>query len=743
MTKAGIKSFSVRQYELLNEQVRAIAKKNGISCTDGEIENTAYFWYYRLTALRVMEAWGVDTGDRLFSGETVGLRGLLEEKCRSLSELMPCAFDSAGELELQLMPEEMAEQGGLIAELRELFSDEEIRGEVQLMSWFCQFWNSSKKERINLGLKRGSRITHEDIPAATQIFTPEWIVRYLVQNTLGRMWAGSENGTAMPGWEYYIKSGESSGDRISPKQLTVLDPCMGSGNMLLYAFDLLMDIYLSCGYSEKAAARSIIENNLFGLELDRRAYQIAIFSVLLKASAYDETILTNGVKPNFAYFPELTGERAKKLPDEVRESLKEFVDCPSAGSLVRVAVDTPVYTGDSVEAHELLRAHKILAGQYSAVVTNPPYMGAADMSSSLLEYVKKYYHNFRADLFSAFIYRCAELVQPGGMTGFLTPIVWMFIQSYSKLRLWLFGTKTLTSLVQFEYSAFDDATVPLCAFTVSDTSTGETGVYIRLTDFRGGMEVQRTMTLKAVADRKCGYVYEADSRRFMEIPGAPAAYWVSGRVFELYLTYPPLSSISAPRKGNSTSDNSRFLRKWFEVGIDGINRGCKKIVREETRIKRWFPYNKGGGYRKWYGFNDYIIDWYDDAAEIRSIPSSVIANYNYFMLPGLTWSTLTSGRFSIRWFDEGYIFDNGGCCIFDTGEKREYICALLNSKVFAYVFSELNPTLNYQSGDVARFPFIYRPSERIDELAKECVRLSKEDYDSFETSMDFKKNPLI
>jgi hypothetical protein len=269
------------------------------------------------------------------------------------------------------------------------------------------------------------------------------------------------------------------------------------------------------------------------------------------------------------------------------------------------------------------------------------------------------------------------------------------------------------------------------------------GIYYQLTGFRGGFDIQRQKLLEALSDRECGYVYETSAAEFEKIPNAPAAYWVSSRVRGLYSKYPPLGSIAAPRKGNSTSDNDRFLRLWYEVDKNKMNIGSTAIYREDTLKRRWFPYNKGGGYRKWYGFNDYLIDWYDDAAEIRKIPTAVIANYQYFTKPGLTWSTVTSGSFSIRQFGEGYIFDNGGCCIFELGEKKDYICALLNSKVFAYIFGQLNPTLNFQSGEVAKFPFIYESSEEVDRLSAECTAISKAEYDSFETSRDFKRHPLI
>ena len=294
-----------------------------------------------------------------------------------------------------------------------------------------------------------------------------------------------------------------------------------------------------------------------------------------------------------------------------------------------------------------------------------------------------------------------------------------------------------------EYSAFEEATVPICSFVLQNKKADEQGLYFRLSDFKGGMEVQRQKVLEAIANPDCGYFYEAQQSNFSKIPGSPVAYWVSDNLIRCYQNGIPLGEIAAPRKGNSTSDNNRFLRIWFEVDIHTENFGCRELKRELTIEKRWFPYNKGGGYRKWYGYNEYMIDWYDDAAAIRAIKTAVIANYQYFMKPGLTWSTVTSGGFSLRKFGYGYIFDNGGCCIFDLGSRTNYILGLMNSIVFKYIFGQSNPTINSQSGEVAKFPVIFLLNTRVDDYVEQNVISSKNDWDSYETSWDFKKHPLI
>ena len=600
------------------------------------------------------------------------------------------------------------------------------KNNVQLIGRLYQYFNSDAKEAALSGLKRNVKVGAENISAATQIFTPDWIVRYMTENSLGQALAAS-CGLDTSDLLYYIRC-ETAAAPCAPEDITFLDPCMGSGNILVAAFDLFMKLYTSKGYSPLEAARLTLTQNIFGLDIDSRMRRMSHFALIMRAAEYAPEILECDIELNLWDTEDLTGEG---------DFLRQFESSELYGSLLRPTVPPETQNTKAAKVYELLNR------KYDAVVTNPPYLSCGNMSTQLLSFIKTNYPDSRADLFSAFIQRCTELAKPEGYLGFLTPYVWMFIQSYEKLRRMMFTERTLQSLVQFEYSAFEEATVPVCAFTLLNRKTNSSGIYFRLTEFRGGLEVQREKLLEAIASQDCSYTFRADAEDFTKLPNAPAAYWLSPTVKELFKEYPPLGSIAAPRKGNSTSDNDRFLRLWFEVDKNRLNLDSTSIDRAETCKRRWFPYNKGGGYRKWYGFNDYVIDWFDDGAEIRAIPTAVVANYRYFTKAGLTWSTLTSGKLSIREFGNGYIFDNGGCCIFDLEDKKEFICAMLNSKVFAYIFGQLNPTLNFQSGEVAKFPVIYKKSAEADRLAAECVEISKADYDSFETSRDFKKHPLI
>ena len=604
--------------------------------------------------------------------------------------------------------------------------DDSWKNNVQLIGRLYQYLNSGAKEAALSGLKRNVKVGADNISAATQIFTPDWIVRYMTENTLGQVLA-RDCGFDVSKLPYHIPR-ETEKLPCAPEDITFLDSCMGSGNILVAAFDLFMELYISRSYDRLEAAKLCLSRNIFGLDIDSRMRRMSHFALIMRAADYAPEILDCDVNLNLCDTAELYSED---------DFSRQFKDSELYGSLIRPTVPPTEHNSKAAKVYELLTR------KYDAVVTNPPYLSCGNMSSQLLSFIKANYPDSRADLFSAFIQRCTELAKPDGYLGFLTPYVWMFIQSYEKLRRMLFTERTLESLVQFEYSAFEEATVPVCAFTLLNQKAAGKGVYFRLTDFRGGLEVQRAKLLEAISAPNCSYRFTVVADEFSKLPNAPAAYWLSDNVRELFTKYPPLGSIAAPRKGNSTSDNDRFLRLWFEVDKNKLNLGSTCIDKTETLIKRWFPYNKGGGYRKWYGFNDYVIDWYDDGAEIRAIPTAVVANYRYFTKAGLTWSTLTSGKFSIREFGNGYIFDNGGCCIFDLGDKKNFICALLNSKVFAYIFGQLNPTLNFQSGEVAKFPVIYKRSALADKLAAECVEISKAEYDSFETSRDFKKHPLI
>ena len=730
-------------------------------------------------------------GDKLFNL-------LFIKVCNDLSKVLPQLFEAEDDYTELLLNISYTDRDGLIYKLVHDIPEEdfniEMGGQVEIIGWLYQYYNTEPKNETFALLKKNVKITKERIPSATQLFTPDWIVRYMVENSLGRMWVqGHPNDFLKSQWKYYLEEAEQEESvkaelakireqyaQLQPEDIKVIDPCMGSGHILVYAFEVLMQIYTQMGYAEKEAAISILENNLYGLDIDERAFQLAYFAVMMKARQYHKFILkkqvqchiypiveSNGVKvEQLQYFGAKLDEFSKNSAmQEMHGLIKDMHDAKEYGSIITVenynwellkqfvaefdaSSQMDLFATYGIEKtqqllKDLVAVGEILGQKYEIVVTNPPYMGSANMNTKLNEYVKKKYSDYKSDFFSTFIVRASKMTNKEGYCGFFTPYVWMFIQSYEKLRNYLYSSATIETLIQFEYSAFEEATVPVCTFTFKNAYVKKKGCYLRLVDFRGGMDVQRQKTLEALKNHSCGFYYEQFSDNFSKIPGAPIAYWISKNVLFIYKNGKMLGHLVSPRKGNSTSNNAKFLRLWYEVDNQKMNLCSSEITKESSILKRWYPYNKGGGYRKWYGNNEYLVDWYDDACEIRKIPTAVIANYQYFMKPGLTWSTVSSSNFSIRWFDEGFIFDNGGCCIFDLCDKRKYILALLNSKVFKYIFGQLNPTLNFQSGEVAKFPVIYKISNLIDNISYNCVMLSKNDWDSFETSWDFQKHPLM
>lgn len=535
-----------------------------------------------------------------------------------------------------------------------------------------------------------------------------------------------------------------------------------------------MQIYESYGHSQRDAAKSILENNIFGLDIDNRAYQLSYFALMMKARYYNRRILDGSQKAQVYSIQESNSINRTQLDfcganlsDFERNTAKlqamklieTFVDAKEYGSILNVEPmnwellnrfvdDVDFGSQMSLEAigieetqkkiRVIIQIAEVMERKYDVVVTNPPYMGASSMSAKLSEFLKNYNSTSKSDLFAAFIDKGCRYAKINGFNSMVTMQSWMFLSSYEKLRESILNKLTINNLMHMDNM-------------VMGIAFGTSATVIRNTSCKDYKGTYNHVSFKDIDKNNKPFEFpirrnriaQVSSRMFSTIPGAPVAYWVSHNLLNVYHNGKPLGEIAAPRKGNSTSNNDKFLRIWHEVDTGKINFDAKVINRDESKKRRWYPYNKGGGFRKWYGLNEYLIDWFDDAKDIRAIKTAVIANYQYFMKPGLTWSTVTSGDFSIRWFDEGFIFDNGGCCIFELGSKRHYLLGLLNSKVFKYIFGQLNPTLNFQSGEVAKFPILLTDNTKIDDFVDDNVRYSKDDWDSFEKSWDFKRHKLI
>jgi type II restriction/modification system DNA methylase subunit YeeA len=780
------------------------------------IDEAAYTWFNRLAALRYMEvhaflpqkvrvltpALGGGEPEVLSKAHTLSFasfpkseivalkmdgtrdeelyRRLILATCESLHDNLPLLFPSIQEdLEL-LLPENLLRKGSLLDWFTSGLPDDEWQ-EIEVLGWLYQYYISELKSEY---MARKTAYKKEEIPAVTQLFTPKWIVQYLVHNSLGRSWLlhHPESGlkAKMP---YYIEPAQQepeveaelkrlfSGD-LNPEDIKLLDPAMGSGHILVTAYEVLREIYLERGYQKQQCARLILEKNLWGLDIDLRATEIACFALIMKAREDDPSILSSGsgLRLNLLSFRDCTPAERTDIIQNLAASPDQKVDLTAILSLfeqgtlfgsliqipealteklpalaqwlVKIANSSELLASKAAEsALVFVRLAQVLGQKYDQVVSNPPYMGNKFLSPKLRAFLNERYSGYEKDLFSAFIIRNLQFAQNEGQLGFMSPFVWMFISSYQELRNSIINEELLTSLIQLEYSGFDGATVPICTFTLQRTKVRRyRGSFIRLANFKGS-ENQAPRTLEAIRNPSCSWFYTVQADQFKIIPGSPIAYWVKQKVREIFNLHKPLGDYASPRKGNTTTDNNRFLRFWSEVESIKQGIGYKNVDDFNAKKKTWIPYNKGGGYRKWYGMNEFFVNWKDSGKEIRAIPHSVIANESFFFEPGLTWSTVTSSNFSIRAFSNGFIFDNGGCCVFGNKEMLRAMLCFMNSIVFTKLYSEINPTLNFQSGEVAKVPFI--PIKSNETQYNNFVSISKFDWDAFETSWDFQALPWL
>lgn len=812
------------------------------------MEEVAYTWFNRFIALRFMEVNGyLPSHVRVFTDEdnafkpqilteaiNLEVAGLDMEKvyalkdtndndglfkyliivqCNALSPILPRMFQRIADYTELLFPDNLLRDGSAIEQMIKLIPAADWKDAVQIIGWLYQYYNTEPKDKVFADLKKNIKITKENIPAATQLFTPDWIVRYMVENSLGRLWleghpdvkdqflpTEAEQSAYVSGnrdlkntkWHYYLEEAEQEPEvqaqlaeirkeyaTLTPEQLKVIDPCCGSGHILAYMFDVLMQIYEAYGHTSREAVRSIVENNIYGLDIDDRAAQLAYFAVMMKARQYDRRFFAHPIQPNVyviqesnwigGAFPFDMGEflHSKEHQETLNYLIDAFQDAKEYGSILQL--EQRDYSG-FIEAWELTASQtaeeiglllwydaikdaipefaKIaiaLTQKYQVVCTNPPYMGTSNMNSKLSDFIKTNYTDYKSDFFSAFFVRCSQLASPTGILGFFSPYVWMFIQSYEKWRNLLCLQKTVETLIQFEYSAFEEATVPVCTFVFSNYHVNKRGCYLRLTDFRGGMEVQRKKTLEAIANHDCGYYYEQSTDNFSKIPGAPIAYWASQKALLAYHN-PNMDSIAQPRHGLATSDNDRFLKLWHEIDVNkaSLQERCRKD-------KKWFPMSKGGSFRRWYGNLEWVINYEDDGKEIKDYAISIykcssrtIQNTQFYFQEGLTWSALTSGGFSVRWQEKGALFGSGGYCAFVVDSLIFYVLALLNSKVTSAFAQFVSPTLNYEVGHIKTIPVVVtKNSQIVTDYALNNISLSRSDWDSFETSWDFQCHPLV
>ena len=783
------------------------------------IEAIAYTWFNRFVAMRYMELHGYfDHGYRVLSHpdgqsrpeildhaadvELPGLdrtkvvelkldgtkdeelfRLLLKAQCNALNKAMPFLFDPIGSETELLLPANLLHTDSLIRQMVESI-DESAWGQIEIIGWLYQFYISEKKDQVI-----GKVVKSEDIPAATQLFTPNWIVKYMVQNSLGAQWLATYPHSPLRGqMEYYIEPAEQTDEvkaqlaaitpsALNPEELTLIDPACGSGHILVEAYELFKAIYLERGYRQRDVAQMILEKNLFGLDIDGRAAQLTGFALMMKGRADDRRLFERGVTLNVMALVNSAGFDAERLAIGVELSdyglksgdlteMRQLFKCATTfGSLIQVPKNleakipalrklsswkTPKgITQDwtLIEAlnhlHPLSRQAAMLASQYDAVVANPPYIGGKYMNSLMRTFAKDNFPRSKSDLFAVSTERFMGFAKPTGLVGLMTPFTWMFLKSYEELRVLLLKTKTLCSLIQPEYHAFfDSAYVPVCTFVVQCCHTSDfNATFIKLSDFYGA-DLQPQKTIEAIDNPNCGWLYRAKPDDFKQIPGSPLAFWVSNRMLRLFAGPTALNDVALLREGIHTGDNPRFLRLWQEVAETRTNRSASSYDDLDKTNLKWVPYNKGGLFRRWFGNNEWVIA-FDSASrtQMASLRSHVRPSEGIYFKRGATWSAVTSGRFSLRYFPNGFLFDQKGQVL--VTDDLYHIMGLLNSDLYGQLSKVLMPTLDYTCGGVRRLPFLGEARSKIAEVSEQAVAISRRDWDSYERSWDFQSLPIL
>lgn len=715
-------------------------------------------------------------------------RYLLIHQCNALGTALPTVFGHISEDIGLLLPSKLLTENSVLDDLITMIDEEEWKN-VEIVGWLYQFYVSEEKDAFfeNKSKKAGK----EDIGPATQLFTPRWIVQYMVDNSLGRYWLESHpDENFQQSLDYYLEDAEQSEEveaqleilkepAVDVENIKFLDPSCGSGHILVYAFEVFHKIYVSRGYRERKIPQKILQNNLFGLDIDKRAAQLATFAVVMKAREYDRRLFNRDLHTNIFSIEESNhieeqhivtfSNGNEKLEKELTSLVTVFEDAKLYGSIIQVPkidielieeqmefirneAEINVFYSELIEyifpiIEDLINQYKILSDQFEIVVTNPPYLNRFDFK--LKKYVNTYFGDYKKDLFSVFIYVCSQLTSSNGYNGFMTPFVWMFISSYEKLRQYLINQKSITNLIQMEYSAFKDATVPLCTFVIKNDNNSLVGHYVRLSDFKGGMTVQEEKYLDVINNNTLDYLYEFNQTDFSKIPGSPIAYWANNNAINAFFKHKNFDEEYITRAGMITGNNDLFVRFWFEVEVFkfGIAYGTREDAKKSSR--KWFPYSKGGGYRRWFGNNTHIVEWKNDGYFMKNfknengkIPAHAF-NLEYIFKPQVTWSSLTSNVFSARYASKGFLFDAAGSFADIPDSEKFFQVAFLNSKVCMYFLSLLNPTLNFQKGNIGSLPIHISNEKNVSIKSNHNIEISKKDWDSFETSWDFEEHPFL
>ncbi|MFJ6922470.1 MAG: BREX-1 system adenine-specific DNA-methyltransferase PglX [Lactobacillus gallinarum] len=725
---------------------------------------------------------------------------LFIKQCDALSEILPGLFEKTRNY-LKLLFTPHYDRGviqDLINEIPESYFDVNEEGQVQIIGWLYQYYNTVPKEN---SFKK-KRYQTDDIPPVTQLFTPDWIVRYMVENSLGRYWidilhskgdSRSEKEIAEDfGWKYYMPSSEKNeiqtSDELAKKDVTnikFVDPAMGSGHILVYAFEVFMQIYETQGYSDRDAASLIIKNNLYGLDIDTRAYQLSYFALLMKARQNDRRLFRRDHQVHLYDVPTIhyvvedyhdlitdLGLNKEKTTKDLKKVLDVFKYGDDLGSIIKVDKDIDIdnlrkltemkeepeqlsFLADSImkreQLSEVLNVAEVLRNKYDIAVTNPPYMGGGKMDAPLKKYVQKNYPDAKADLFSVFMEKLMNLTTEIGYIGMVTMHSWMFLSNFEKLRMKI-QSHTIVNMAHLGTRAFEDIggeVVQTTTFILQNQfRKNYVGSYERLVDY-DSQDKKEKVFLAIVKSINKKDLYQGNQLRFQKIPGIPIVYWLSSNFINIFQNK-SLSNFGTACVGLQTSNNKRFVRKWTEVNFYKIGINIANIEESEKSLKKWFPYNKGGNFRKWYGNREYVVNWERNGYEIREYNNHLnqtrksnigIANTKFYFKESGTWGLVSTNKFSVRYSPQGSIFDTGGSSLFSKNIK--YLIGLLNTNLVQKIMYIQNPTLNYQPGNVSKIPIVWGDQKNIVEKVTSNIKISKQDWDAFETSWDFKKNPLL
>lgn len=786
------------------------------------VEEAAYTWFNRIMALRIMAKNGYEPAllvnaeglehtpvllqkarqgqysflntseqERLkkiigdYSKDQEAFSILLVGYCHS-NTMLNNVFGKIDDYTELLLPDNMLQDSGFLHLLNttDAISDAEYQ-EVELIGWLYQFYISEKKDDVFKSFKKGKKAEAKDIPAATQIFTPNWIVKYMVQNTAGKIWLDKHPNSLLRASMKYLAENESSGsssaERIENKaiinnveELTLIDPAAGSGHILVEGFDLLYQMYKEEYYTPEEAVESILKNNLFGLDIDDRAAQLATFAILLKAAKYYRDIFSKGWLPNVYAMPEEKSFSLQEIKDflgtdgvayieELEAALRLMKQAKNLGSVMKLSVSEEAQTFIGKRFNELKEAEYLdinlqvilqsikpyipvlllLTKKYTSVVANPPYMGQKNMNAALKNYVNAHYLRSKSDLFAVFIEVMIEMLQPQARVGCITMESWMFLSSYEKLRIHLLDNYSIASLAHFGYHIIGIAfgTATLILEKSKNLKIGEYS-YLTIEDVDREKNIPFYFPIK-----DNGRYARIPQTNFIKIEGSPIAYWVSDQTRNIFANSKSFESIGMPRQGLGTTDNDRFVRDWTEVDLNKVQFDISDSIAAKVSKKKWFNYNKGGGFRKWYGSIESIVNWEYDGLEIKNAlvgkNPNIPRSENLYFKKGITWGLISSGSFSCRKVDNRGLFDVGGSMAFPPSNVEDFLIGFLNSKLSKEFLNIINPTMNYQVGDIKRLPIKYEERSDISRLSNQCVAVSKLDWDSREMSWNFVKSPLL